>query len=162
MKLHLGCGTVRLEGYVNIDIERWTAAVDVVANALDLNMYEDNSIEHIFTHAMLEHIPCWDTIKALKEWYRILKPGGTIQVEVPDLERIYADWIINKSLDEQEAIDNIFGRTEEKKAYKNQHHLTGFTYDRLVRFMKECGFTNFKRLEHPVYRIILVVWAEKL
>lgn len=163
IRLHLGCGSIHLAGYVNIDIQDWADVCDLVADATKLYMCEDNSIEHIFTHALLEHIPPWDTTRTLKEWNRVLKPGGTIQIEVPDLERIFQDWLVNKTLGEQEAINNICGGNKSpNKAYSHQDHLTGFTYERLTRIMKDCGFTNFERREHPKYHHILVVWAEKV
>lgn len=161
MKLHLGCGSIHKKGFVNIDIEKWCGAVDVVCDARDLSRYETGSVEHIFTHALLEHLPPWDTMRALKEWHRVLQPGGTIQIETPDLERIFEHWLVKKTLTEKSAIDNIFGGVTKDKPYKNQHHLTGFTYDRLTRMMGEAGFVDFKRLEHPKFHVILVVSARK-
>jgi len=163
LKLHLGCGSIHLDDYVNIDIEDWAGACDLVGDATNLSMFDNNSVEHIFAHALLEHIPPWNTIKTLREWNRVLKPGGTIQIEVPDLERVFRDWLVDKTLGEQEAINNIYGGNKSPdKAYTHQDHLTGFTHDRLTRMMADCGFTNFKRLEHPKYHHILVVWAEKV
>jgi predicted SAM-dependent methyltransferase len=163
IKLHLGCGSVHLNDYVNIDIEDWAYVCDVVADATNLYMFEDNSVEHIFTHALLEHIPPWDTMRTLGEWNRVLKPGGTIQIEVPDLERVFRDWLVDKTLNEQDAINNIYGGNKSpNRAYSShQDHLTGFTYDRLTRMMADCGFADFKRLEHPKYHHVLVVWAQK-
>ena len=163
LKLHLGCGSLHLDDYINIDIQDWANACDLVANATVLHMFEDNSIDHIFTHALLEHIPPWNTMKTLREWYRILKCGGTIQIEVPDLERIFQDWLVNKTLGEQTAIDNIYGGNKApNKVYSRQDHLAGFTYDRLTRMMRECGFINCKRLEHAKYHCILVIFAQKM
>jgi len=162
VKLHLGCGRVHLDDYVNIDIEDWAGVCDVIASATNLSMFSDNSVEHILNHALLEHIPPWDTLKALREGYRVLKPGGTIQIEVPDLERIYEDWLVKGMLGEDEAINNIFGGFKKPgKAYKAQHHLTGFTFDRLTRMMAQVGFREFARLEHETYHHILVVYARK-
>jgi predicted SAM-dependent methyltransferase len=161
LKLHLGCGSIHKKGYVNIDIEKWCGAVDVVRDACDLSIYRTGSVEHIFTHALLEHIPPWNTMKALKEWHRVLEPRGTIQIEVPDLERIFQDWLVEGTLSEKLAIDNIFGGVSPNQRYKNQHHLTGFTYERLTRMMGEADFTDFKRLEHSKFHVILVVYARK-
>jgi len=70
--------------------------------------------------------------------------------------------LINKNLGEEEAIDNIYGGNKApNKAYSHQDHLTGFTYDRLTRMMKNCGFINLKRLEHSKYHHILVIYAQK-
>jgi len=162
LKLHLGCGSIHLDGYINADIQDWAGACDLTANAGDLHTFKDNSVDHIFNHALLEHIPPWGTMKTLKEWNRVLKPGGIIQIEVPDLERIFQDWLVNKTIGEQEAIDNIYGGNKApNKVYSRQDHLTGFTYDGLTRMMSECSFTDFTRLEHPKYHHILVVRACK-
>ncbi len=162
LKLHLGCGNIYLKDFINIDIEDWSGICDLVADASNLFMFSENSVNHIFAHALLEHIPPWNTIKTLKEWYRILGPQGTIQIEVPDLERVFRNWLDNRTLNEEEAINNIYGGNKSPdKTYFHQDHLTGFTYDRLTKIMKECGFTNFKRLEHSEYRHILIVCAQK-
>jgi SAM-dependent methyltransferase len=161
-KLHLGCGSEYLKGYVNIDVEDWAGICDMVANATHLPMFPDNSVDHIFNHALLEHIPPWDTLPALQEWYRILRPGGTIQIEVPDLERIFEDWLVEGSLGEAEAINNIFGGNKSPdKAYRAQDHLTGFTFGRLTKMMAQVGFEDCERLEHDTYHHILVVHARK-
>lgn len=161
LNLHLGCGSIHLNGYINIDVEKWCNAVDEVMDCADLKKYKTNSVDRIFNHALLEHMPPWNTLKALKEWYRVLKPNGTIQIEVPDLERIFKEWLIDKTLSEKLALDNIFGGTTIDKRYKNQFHRTGFTFDRLSRMMKECGFKDIKRIEHQKFSIILVITAKK-
>jgi SAM-dependent methyltransferase len=37
-------------------------------------------------HHVLEHVPFADTDKVLKEWIRIVKPGGLLQLKLPDLQ----------------------------------------------------------------------------
>lgn len=162
LRIHLGCGSIHLDGYVNIDVQDWAGVCDLVASASNLHMFQDESVDHIFNHALLEHIPPWDTMTTLNEWNRVLKPEGTIQIEVPDLERVFDDWLVKGTLDEEEAINNIYGGFKSpNKRYSNQDHLTGFTYDRLTRMMAECGLTDFERMEHPEYHHLLVVQAHK-
>lgn len=86
MKLNLGSGAQRLDDYVNIDMyERFTP--DIVWN-LEQTPYpfaEDNSVDEIRAHHALEHMgQNTDTFLAMiKEFYRILKPGGILDVTVP-------------------------------------------------------------------------------
>ncbi len=162
LQLHLGCGSVRLDGYVNVDIEDWAGACDMIASAVELPMFADDSVDRVFNHALLEHIPPWLTLKTLSEWYRILKPGGTIRIEVPDLERIFEDWLVKGTISEETAVNNIFGgRKSPVKGWSHQDHLTGFTYDRLTRFMAQVGFVGFERREHQQYHHILAIHARK-
>lgn len=161
-KLHLGCGQIKLEGFINIDVENWAGACDLVMNCTNLKRFADQSVDYIFNHALLEHIAPYKTVPALKEWNRVLKLNGRILIEVPDLERIFEDWLVKKKLSEQEAINNIFGGNKrERGKFLAQDHLTGFTYERLCRFLSECGFSEFKRLEHKRYHHILCIEAKK-
>ena len=129
IKLHLGCGGKYFPGFVNIDCEDWAYACDLVADVTDLGMFAGSSVDHIFNHALLEHVPSWKTMDALREWYRVLKPGGTIQIEVPDLRRIFEDWLVHCTRSEKEALDYIFGGDKSPcNPYRNQDHCTGYAY----------------------------------
>jgi hypothetical protein len=58
---------------------------DVKADICNLP-FEDNSFDFIMCNHVLEHIP--DDKKAMKELYRILQPGGTAILQIPqDLSR---------------------------------------------------------------------------
>jgi predicted SAM-dependent methyltransferase len=50
--------------------------------------HEDASVDAIFSSHMLEHVTPEDALFILSECYRVLKPGGTLRVVVPDLKRV--------------------------------------------------------------------------
>lgn len=37
---------------------------------------------------MLEHFYAWEALDVVREWARVLKPGGKLAIEVPGLEKI--------------------------------------------------------------------------
>lgn len=80
-KLHIGCGNVIKEGWLNHDIAS-LPGVDVVH---DLRIFpwpfEDNQFDEVLMKDVLEHLP--DTIKSLEELYRITKPGAKVYITVP-------------------------------------------------------------------------------
>ena len=81
MKLNLGCSDQLLPGYVNVDI---CPPADKIA---DLNKdwpWEDNSIDEIRAYDIIEHLP--DKIHTMNEAWRVLKPGGTLEICVPTTE----------------------------------------------------------------------------
>lgn len=80
IRLNLGSGGTVKPGYTNLDIEFGQPAYP-------LTDYADNSVEAIYASHILEHFPGDQIIKVLKEWVRVLKPGGTIQIAVPDYEK---------------------------------------------------------------------------
>ncbi len=55
---------------------------DIVADADKLTMIKDGSEHFVIANHLLEHLP--DPIGALKEWYRILRPGGILFLALPD------------------------------------------------------------------------------
>ncbi|GAH79733.1 unnamed protein product, partial [marine sediment metagenome] len=105
VRLHLGCGRVRLSGYVNIDCTR-TEATDLVCDIRRLP-YEDNSVDTIESYHVFEHIPVclhanvssdWgekyaSLITVLKEWRRALKEGGNLIIEMPDLDGMVREYL---------------------------------------------------------------------
>jgi len=89
LKLHLGCGEIKLKDFVNIDIIQ-TSAVDRVLDVRKLD-YSDNSVDMIYSAHVLEHFSQKEALPVLKEWYRVLKPGSTAVIVVPNFDRC-VDW----------------------------------------------------------------------
>lgn len=58
------------------------------ADATQRLPYRDNSVAAIYTSHMLEHLEPQDALAALREFHRVLEPGGTLRVSVPDLGRL--------------------------------------------------------------------------
>jgi methyltransferase family protein len=81
MKLHLGCGTVKLAGYHNVDFDKSASAADEACDLTKIPWpWQDGSIDEIYTSHTYEHLPFKATFE---ESYRILKPHGILHVEVP-------------------------------------------------------------------------------
>jgi SAM-dependent methyltransferase len=85
VKLNLGCGQNMREGFVNID-KHPTFAPDMLWD-LEQTPYpfEANSVNEIAATHVLEHLgQSTDVFLAIiKEWHRILVPGGIIDITVP-------------------------------------------------------------------------------
>ncbi|MDD4900601.1 MAG: hypothetical protein PHS62_00605 [Patescibacteria group bacterium] len=80
-KLNLGCGNVRISGFLGVDRLK-TPAVDLVH---DLNIipypFADNSVEEIIADNALEHLN--DIIAVAEELYRICQNGAIIKISLP-------------------------------------------------------------------------------
>ena len=62
------------------------ARIDVVAEAFELPT-PDHSADYLFSAHCLEHVP--DTLKALREWKRVVKPGGILFLILPHGRRTF-------------------------------------------------------------------------
>ena len=88
--LHLGAGTRKIAGFINIDIE------DGADLKLDLTQplpWPDGSVQGIFSEHFIEHISQADAISLLRECRRVLAPGGVIRIATPDLNEMVQDYL---------------------------------------------------------------------
>ena len=92
-KLHFGCGSRILEGWVNIDGFP-AVGIDYVTDLRVALPFSDNSADFIFTEHVLEHLDAEkDTPFILREFHRILSPEGKIRIIVPDVEKFCAAYM---------------------------------------------------------------------
>lgn len=86
MRINLGSGQKYLDGFVNVDIsDAHDHKVDIIADVSEaMPMFEDNSAELIIAEHILEHVYLHKQESTLREWYRILAPGGRLVISVPN------------------------------------------------------------------------------
>ena len=90
-RLNVGCGNQKMPGWLGIDCVP-TAAANIVRDITWGLPFADSSVAEIYCDNVLEHIgPNDDFIFVLNEFYRVLKPGGTATIIVPD-GRSQAAW----------------------------------------------------------------------
>ena len=87
MKLHLGCGTNKLAGWINIDSVKGCGP-DLVHDITQPLPYDDLTIDEILAEDLLEHFDKYMRYVVFGEWARVLKLGGRITVQVPNFKKI--------------------------------------------------------------------------
>ena len=87
IRLNLGCGDMLLPGYVNVDVaaERRGRQPDVLCDIRDLSAFADNHADEVMAIHVIEHFYRWEVVGLIKEWVRVLKPGGQLVLECPNL-----------------------------------------------------------------------------
>ena len=86
---------------------------DVKADICDLP-FENESFDFILCNHVLEHIP--DDTKAMQELYRILKPGGTAILQIPqELDRVKT--FQDDSITDPKERAKIFGQYDHVRVY---------------------------------------------
>lgn len=81
IKLNLGCGRKKLEGYLGVDKIK-TEETDILHD-LDARPFpfNDNSVAEIMADNVLEHVK--ELLPTMEELYRILEPNGILKIRVP-------------------------------------------------------------------------------
>jgi predicted SAM-dependent methyltransferase len=82
-RLEIGPGSEPIPGFESLNIVN-DGFSDYVQNASGRLPFEEGAFDLIYASHILEHVPWTHTGETLKEWRRILKDGGSLEVWVPD------------------------------------------------------------------------------
>ncbi|MBI4456233.1 MAG: methyltransferase domain-containing protein [Acidobacteria bacterium] len=82
-KLEIGPGEKRLSGFETLNIAGGIN-VNYICDAAKKLPFKDGTFELIYASHVLEHIPWYKTEEVLREWIRVLAPGGKFEVWVPN------------------------------------------------------------------------------
>ncbi|MFX0096798.1 MAG: methyltransferase domain-containing protein [Candidatus Hodarchaeota archaeon] len=136
--LNIGCGRFFRTGYINIDFFDSSIADEVMS--ADNLRFPDNSVEKIEAMHIIEHFNCVDIVYVLSEWFRVLRPGGTLSLETPDLERTFKLFLSTNEFEKKKLLRWIFGIDSPGMAHKS-----GFTFELLKELLKEAGFEGIRK-----------------
>lgn len=140
MKLHLGCGKRFIPGFVHIDAVDYPH-VDHVATIDNLSFIQTDSIDLIYNCHVLEHFKRRDVDRVLREWQRVIKPGGTLRVSVPDFSKLCEVYQRQNQL--ELVIGALFGRQD----YLYNIHYNVFDLTSLTQSLEQAGFVNVRRYD---------------
>ena len=116
-KLEIGSGNRPLEGYEHLDINPDAPHVEYVA-PMDKIPVEDNAFDEIISVHVIEHQYWREGLNTLKEWLRVLKPGGELKIACPNLK-----FILEAYLDSLNGDDNKWMRDYKIMSKEEQQHL---------------------------------------
>jgi predicted SAM-dependent methyltransferase len=149
MKLHLACGKKYLDGYTNVDID--APRLDIVCNlaspesrALAFDGMH-GKVEEILCVHFLEHIVPWQVPAFLRDYHALLRDGGRLILELPDLLKCARN-VLNGERD-QLGMWGLYG----DPSWENPHmlHHWAYTSASLTCYLVAAGFDG-KRITQEV------------
>lgn len=146
--MHLGCGNRYWNGWINVDIQGDTdVQCDIRALELPSNHADRVAAIHVF-----EHFYYWDVANVLMEWKRVLKTGGSLILELPDMKKIMGHIMHRMKKGESPHPRFSWLAIWGDPVYKDPAmcHKWGYTSDDVVRLLQTAGFVNM-RVEQPKY-----------
>lgn len=92
MKLDLGCGPNKREGFIGVDSIAFPG-VDVVADLRKRWPWEDGSVDEVHCSHFIEHLTSVERCHFVNELYRVMKVGAPAKIVVPHWgsNRAYGD-----------------------------------------------------------------------
>ncbi|HEX4571471.1 MAG TPA: tetratricopeptide repeat protein [Dongiaceae bacterium] len=143
LQLHLN-GTEPREGW-KIVAAAAGPEVDVVCDPRSLSAFADDSVDAIYAGWFYQRLSYRDELpQALAAAHRVLKPGGTLRIAVPDFE-LLCNLMINPSIPRNELF-SIMALVYGDQATPDRFNRTGFTADFIGAFLKQAGFKTARRV----------------
>lgn len=152
VKFNLGCGDKILPGYINCDVLSSRGkgpTVDVQCNITKPLPFADNIASEVLAVHVVEHIWRWEVADVLREWRRILQPGGQIILECPNLLSAAQELIKNPMLaagpgpEGQRSMWVFYGDPRWRDPLMN--HCWGYTPQSLAALLVETGFVDVRQ-----------------
>ncbi len=164
-RLHFGCGSRQVEGWLNVDVADSDYDVDLGNGHLP---WMDKSFDVALSQHVIEHLELKsELLPLLEELHRVLISKGQIWLSCPDIEKIC------KSYNEHNMTDLIADREKRSRKYwglkwnldaevgleevppshminsifyQNNEHRNLFDFELLKWVLEKCGFTNVERI----------------
>jgi len=138
-KLEIGNAGGGLKDYVHLDICPGPC-VEIVADMMKIPC-EDEYWDKIFTSNTLEHAHWTEVCDCLKEWFRVLKHGGELELIVPNIHGAMHKYNNQDDISWEDLMGQIF--CQEPQTH-NQMHKSGYSERYLEEILRECGFYDIQ------------------
>lgn len=107
--------------------------------------YKTDSVDFVYQSGLLENLPEDSVSGFIKECYRVLKPGGTIRVVVPDTETVVKEYLNNLQLSKEgfkEYEDKYNLSLSKLQKFSDDNNKLFFDSFSLGKVLKDTGFYN--------------------
>lgn len=147
LKLNIGAGLNQRppeEGWVNIDAMKYDGIQKVIDLENEFLPYPDNSVDEVNMQDFLEHISMMRQESFLGDLYRVMKPGASLFIQIPDLEVLAKRYCgvlenptnLQHNLDARQFALSLYGGQD----YRYNFHKWGYDKHSLTTMLKKIGF----------------------
>ena len=144
MKLNLCSGKTRFEGFINADLD--PNGSDVVCDARKLP-FKNEVFDTILLIHTLEHFNTHHAWDVLVEIRRVLKRGGRLHIEFPDIFKAMDAYRNDRS----NLVQALWGDINNKDK-PGWSHLSGWTEDWIIRDIRKLGYRDVFPISKRLHR----------
>lgn len=157
MKINFGCGKQTWEGFFCIDAVQnpkasrpldLVHAVSFNGTAIDPVPLPNECADELWSMHFLEHVYAWEAPALVREWRRLLKAGGLLVLELPNIELAAKNMLAK--LNDQMVMWPLYGDPSHMDPF--MCHRWGYTPKTVQRLLMENGFSTVKHLPPQTHR----------
>jgi len=142
MKLHLGCGWRNFgEDWIHIDGGDYDHLDYKDITKLP---FEDDSVDLIYSSHVIEYFNRSEINEVLKEWRRVLKPGKTLRIAVPDFKKMSELYFL-KTISLNQILGPLYGKMQ--MGDYSIYHKTTYDFNSLYEVLNQNGFNQIERYD---------------
>lgn len=138
LRLHVGSGTQRLEGWVNVDLRK-LPEVDVALDVRDGLPFRD--VDKVYAEHFLEHLDVDVAVDFLLDVRTILRPGGWLRLSTPNLDWVWRHVYLGEHQDDA---PRILQAIRLNRAFYGWQHRFLWNRPLLGKALTACGFQNLR------------------
>jgi len=153
MNIEFGCGQhPNKKDYKTCDI-RSLPGIDFVCAAWDIDQFVDNNcVDNIFSRHFFEHLTFRQGKIVLEKWHKILKPGGRLEIILPNMTYHINQWISRSNSNELIQAQNGFWGAQRGDINDIWDiHKSGYDFDTLSATLQNAKFGKIKNLTTPLH-----------
>lgn len=152
IKLNLGSAGTDYPEYLSVDLYDKRAHILMDITKLD---FDDESVEEILASHIFEHLNPYHVQGILDKWFRVLKPGGKLIMEMPNIEELCRRFTTtNDRLKRYGILNAIFGSVNTTDVGGPDEitspHLFGWWPESVHEFLSGAGFINIEFMEEKI------------
>jgi FkbM family methyltransferase len=155
IKLNLGAGGIDYDGFLSVDMYDKRSNIPMDITKLD---FDDNTVVEIMASHVFEHLNPYHSVAILQEWLRVLKPGGKLAMEMPDIEALCKSFLAEKDYYKKMGILNaVYGSVNTTDVGGPDEitspHLFGWWPESLFNHLQAAGYIDItfhpEKWPHP-------------
>lgn len=154
--LDIGCGPTIDPKFINVDYI-WRPGIDICWDVTKGLPLDSGRVRGIFTEHCLEHLPFKAMPLVLKEFYRVLKPGGRLRIIVPDVEVYLTRYVdmkrgshdVSLPYAAEDQVDGFYTPAlSVNRIFYSHGHQFIYDFDIFKYLLEKIGFVDVKKCEY--------------
>lgn len=151
IKLNLGAGGIEYPGYLSVDLHDNRANIIMDIANLD---FEENSVNEILASHVFEHLNPYHVMDILKRWLKILKPGGRLIMEMPNIEELCRRFTTADTQERYGILNAVYGSVNTSGVGGPDNitspHLFGWWPQSIYDHLGNAGYTNIEFMDEKI------------